>query len=235
MDKFIYAIGRLRAREAQLLDGASLQRMIEAKSFNEAFTLLRENPYYSAKIDRLPQAFDLSALLEQEEQDVIALLKELAPGNQALQLLWQRFAPEMTLDDYLQHVNFRPWADSHLLVPYLRSFVILARLRNMAINGHIEVESTKLRYRYTNYRWAVELGLDHYQKSGSLIVLEREIDNHLLDQVRPAKYLASGLDPLIGYWVAKEIEIKNLRLILIGKKLQLPNHELQLRLRKSYV
>lgn len=64
--------------------------------------------------------------------------------------------------------------------------------------------------------------------------LEREIDNHLLEIVQRAKVVPLGIEPLIGYLLAKEREILNLRLVFTGKLNNLPEETIRRRLRNVY-
>jgi V/A-type H+-transporting ATPase subunit C len=69
---------------------------------------------------------------------------------------------------------------------------------------------------------------------GSLSRLEREFDNYLINLIAPAKMISLGIEPLIGYWLAKENEVKVLRTILVGKVNQMANAEIKERLRRAY-
>jgi V/A-type H+-transporting ATPase subunit C len=63
---------------------------------------------------------------------------------------------------------------------------------------------------------------------------EREFDNYLIERIQPAKMISFGIEPLVGYWLAKENEVKILRIILVGKVNQMANVEIKGRLRHAY-
>lgn len=71
--------------------------------------------------------------------------------------------------------------------------------------------------------------------SGKYVKLERAADNMLLKFVKDAKYVTFGIEPLIGYIQAKNIEAVNIRLILTGKIANLPKEIIEERLRDTYV
>ena len=71
--------------------------------------------------------------------------------------------------------------------------------------------------------------------SDNLALLEAEIDNFLIEFLKQTRQRAFGVEPLIGYILAKELEIKNLRLIFIGKANSLDEDKIKVRLRESYV
>lgn len=64
---------------------------------------------------------------------------------------------------------------------------------------------------------------------------DRILDNILINEAAPARYLSSGLEPVAGYLIGKKIEIKNLRLLLVGKLNNLPPVEIKDYLRDLYV
>ena len=65
--------------------------------------------------------------------------------------------------------------------------------------------------------------------------LERAIDDLLLDMIAAAKRIPLGIEPLIGYLLAKEREILNLRLVITGKLNKLPEETVRRRLRNVYI
>ncbi|MGF6376519.1 V/A-type H+-transporting ATPase subunit C [Clostridiales Family XIII bacterium PM5-7] len=73
------------------------------------------------------------------------------------------------------------------------------------------------------------------KEKGQFGLLEKLCDNKLMEYNKQAKYLSFGIVPILGYWYAKEIEIDNLRIILIGILTGLTPEEIGERLRESYV
>ena len=109
-------------------------------------------------------------------------------------------------------------------------------------NGTIKLEDFKELWEQPNEKVAAWLGNTDYSKllsdgTGTLLSLtqlEREYDNFLLDLITPAKMISLGIEPLVGYLLAKENEVKLLRIILVGKANQLSNPEIKERLRRAY-
>lgn len=69
----------------------------------------------------------------------------------------------------------------------------------------------------------------------SLRVIERLCDDAWMDRVRQAKMVPSGAEVLIGYLIANEYAVKNIRIILAGKDAGLSNEKIRERIRESYV
>jgi V/A-type H+-transporting ATPase subunit C len=122
-----------------------------------------------------------------------------------------------------------------LFQKYAKGFILLNELRLKLLSGGFDPEAVETAYRYTDYHPAVSRGMAGYRKTGSLFILEREIDNHLMETLKRAKYLAFGIEPLVGFFYAKEIEHKIVRLILTLKKMGVPLEALKERLRLTYV
>ncbi|GAI62431.1 unnamed protein product, partial [marine sediment metagenome] len=66
---------------------------------------------------------------------------------------------------------------------------------------------------FKDYYGIVKDGIENWKKSGSFSFLEKLFDDYLLNFVKKAKYISFGIEPLIGYLVAKEMEVKNLRTV----------------------
>ena len=69
----------------------------------------------------------------------------------------------------------------------------------------------------------------------SLGELERAADNMWLGIAKEAKYVPFGAEVLIGYLIALEYEVKNIRILLAGKDAELARDVIRERLRESYV
>jgi vacuolar-type H+-ATPase subunit C/Vma6 len=236
MVKFAYAVGRIRALEANLLDESRLIRMIDAKDFESAYLVLQEAPFFAEKINQLPHPFDFDRLLELELETSCKILAELAPGNPLIEVLSKKNDPSLPLDSYIRLLaETSRRHPSPLFRKYVRGFIVLNQLKFRLLQGKFEPEAVIAEFRYTDYYPAVQHGMESYKTTGSLFALEREIDNHLTRTIQMAKYKAFGIEPLIGFMIAKEIEVKIIRLILTCKQLQVKTEEIKARMRLSYV
>ena len=64
---------------------------------------------------------------------------------------------------------------------------------------------------------------------------ERWCDNRMMDTIRPQKYNAFSVGPLVAYQLARENEIKTVRIILTGKQNEFPDEAIRERVREMYV
>lgn len=81
---------------------------------------------------------------------------------------------------------------------------------------------------------AAEGGSAELKETGSFTSLEKLCDDALVRYVKDAKYIAFGVEPLVAYVVAKQMEIKSVRIILAGKKAGISGQLLRERLRETY-
>lgn len=91
------------------------------------------------------------------------------------------------------------------------------------------------RFSMSNMYKYIKEGLENYVNSDNLNILDKELDDYLMEYLRSAKIITTGLAPIIGYINAKENEIKNIRIVLVGKINNVDSDSIKRRLRKNYV
>ncbi|MBN2058596.1 MAG: V-type ATPase subunit [Candidatus Saganbacteria bacterium] len=96
------------------------------------------------------------------------------------------------------------------------------------------INDISARLNYTTYFPTLSAGFAQLAETGSFSLLEKEMDDLLLQRFRKAKYLNSGIEPLTGFYLAKESELKTLRFILISKSNFVQPDRIKSRLRFSY-
>ena len=71
--------------------------------------------------------------------------------------------------------------------------------------------------------------------SDSSSAFERWCDNRIIQTIRPQKYNSFTIGPLVAYVLARQNEIKTVRIILTGKLNHLPDDAIRERVREMYV
>ena len=89
--------------------------------------------------------------------------------------------------------------------------------------------------RYTAYGAFLEEAMENYKKTGTLTNFEKLWDDFVMEYVKKAKYISLGIEPLIGYLIAKENEIRLCRIIMVGKINGMSKDIIRERLREVYV
>ena len=100
------------------------------------------------------------------------------------------------------------------------------RLAQAAIEGE---DAIGLYLESTPYADAVE----ELRRSPS--AFERWCDNLMIRRVKPQQYVPFGLGPLAAYILARENEVKSVRIVLSGKLNHLPEESIRERVREMYV
>lgn len=100
-------------------------------------------------------------------------------------------------------------------------------------NGDISHDSSL--FSNTRIAKSVGIGIEDYNKTGSLSIFEKEEDNYFIKSLKDVKRITYGPEVIFAYLYAKEMEIKNLRIILISKLNKLDSSFIRERLRETYV
>lgn len=90
------------------------------------------------------------------------------------------------------------------------------------------------RFSSSPYRVVVEQGINALLESRGLTTLEKLSDGFLTALSRTARFQAFGPEPIMNYILAKENEVRNIRIIMIGKLNGVPHEEIRERLREGY-
>jgi V/A-type H+-transporting ATPase subunit C len=88
---------------------------------------------------------------------------------------------------------------------------------------------------FKDYGKVIEEGISSYVKTKSLTKFEKLSDDFIFELAKKGKYVAFGIEPLVGYLMAKENEAKIVRMIMVGKINEIPNELIRERLRDVYV
>lgn len=78
-------------------------------------------------------------------------------------------------------------------------------------------------------------GTESLAETGMFTKLEKLLDNKLMEHVKSSKYIPFGIEPLAGYLIAKDNEIKVARIIMAGKLAGISQELIRERLRETYV
>lgn len=77
-------------------------------------------------------------------------------------------------------------------------------------------------------------GAESFEKEQKLAAFEKSFENYTIDKLQATKGITYGPEVLFSYLLARETEIKNLRMLIISKLNQVPAETIRSRLRGSY-
>lgn len=89
--------------------------------------------------------------------------------------------------------------------------------------------------KFFDYKKIIQPAVDYYEKNQSFLLLEKLNYDYLIDQLRYARYEPFGIEPLVGFYLAKDNEAKLLRIIMTAKLNNIDTHLVHQLLRKLYL
>lgn len=236
MDSLSYAIGRIRSMEAFLLNNEMLLRIASAKNFEAAFAALSENRYWAENIQKLESAFGFSLLLDRETERLLSLMRELCPDQPEIKALASKYSGRLSDESYLSVLeNASAFSHSKLFKRLVSTKRTFSGIKYDLLDRAVSADTLIARHAFSDFSRQINSAVEEFKRSQSLDQLDKEGDDVSMEIIRPAKYSAFGIDPMIGFFAAKETEIKNLRLVLSSKSLGIHLDKIRPRLRMSYV
>lgn len=101
------------------------------------------------------------------------------------------------------------------------------------INNSLDTFVKKMNF--TEHDKWVKNAYDEFQKTGDIGRVEKHGDNFMIETLKATKLVSFGPEPIIAYIMARENEIRALRIILTGKKNMVKPDTIRERLRDVYV
>ena len=252
--RYIYSVGRVRVLERYLLTQAQLERLIEAESFSSSLRDLAESRGYEDFQDKKNLA-EVESLLLSEGEKTLKLIREMAAL--AEDIIRDIFILEWNSLDRLQlEQACRRALAFHLdfLAGYLSrridwiNIILFLRIReyirreDLLKDGLISYGLIPPSFYLKLYSAAAEDFPKELSRYGytlprltPLAQVEKQADDELIRFLKPAKYEGFGYEPLFGYFLGRERELKNLRIILFGKFYNLSPDRIRENIREPYV
>jgi vacuolar-type H+-ATPase subunit C/Vma6 len=244
---YAFAIGKIRVLERYLLKKDMLLQMT-ALSPEQITHLLRERGLWHESILKVKDVSGLQEFFSQENLRYRRLLKSLLLDENLLSAI-------LSIDDLAKSLDFALKADNEFFILYLKTCIDLANIKmylrlkflgkqatfkeryipsgNIKISPHkelLDIESI-----FSPYRDLIKESKEYLEKNHSFLRLERLIDSYLIGILKRAKYLCLGAEPLISYFLAKELEMKMVHFILLARLKDLPSEILRERIPETYV
>ncbi|TJX13185.1 V-type ATP synthase subunit C [Tissierella creatinini] len=201
---------------------------------------------------------NLNDIKPEFSQAIEAVLKDLEINNDPQRI-------DMILDKYYFNHLYKMASETKidLFVEYVRDMIdfinvkSIIRLKNQGKdvkfsddvileNGNIDKETILAslndsvdnmihKFRNSKISSGLSKGLESYKHTGRLSDLEKYMDNYLMELNKASKNIHFGPEPLFSYLVAKEAEIKTLRIIMVAKINNLSPEVIRGRVRDLYV
>jgi len=220
-----------------LLDSGSiplnkLKVMIKERNYKEMPDIMREA--VNQCIDTFnrtgdPQAIDI--ILDGAAYEQMSRASNLSGNNYLKNIIMKTIDLENIKNFLRARRQDKPWdfVSKILLQGGILSKEFFYKSMEDSLDGF--AESLK----QTDYFSVCEEGVGRFKATGSLTRFEKLMDDFIMQVIKKAKYVSLGIEPLIGYLMAKETEIKNIRIIMVGKINNMSNEIIRERLREAYV
>lgn len=247
--RYIYSVARVRVLEARLLKKEIFLNMLAAGTLDMALKILTETASYALDILNIRNSKGVNEFIDAQRKKLERLASELFIESSLFEAyvylkkdLWKSyFLILQTRSDFLKDFIKR-FVDLYNIKTFLRMRYQKQPQETLKINllkgGYIPIQELINRLSRDEdgiYEAVIKDGTAHIDRDGDFSVLEREIDNYLINLMRPVKYMSFGPEALFGYCLAKENELKNLRLILLGRINNILPLMIQERLTQAYV
>jgi V/A-type H+-transporting ATPase subunit C len=216
---------------------------------------------YSDELLHVKNSRELEKILEQETQRLKDTVRDLILDKDLLCLLDIENLGETCLtcrifDSPFLHDYMNYLVDMHNIKTFLRLYVlgqpqeILSQ--HLSCEGFIKREDflefykqdimaflTRLEYIHTtgkivDYAYYLGEAISKTIKEKSFAVLERAINDFLMQVLLPAKYMTFGPEPVFAYYFARRNEISLMRMIILAKLNSMPSGLVKTRLNKVY-
>lgn len=87
----------------------------------------------------------------------------------------------------------------------------------------------------TQYGPKIKEGLREYGENYKLTLFEKSFEDHIMEHIKKGKLINFGPEPIFSYILAKETEIKIIRIIMVAKLNNVKSNVIRERLRDVYV
>jgi len=96
------------------------------------------------------------------------------------------------------------------------------------------IENLPKQFAATDYDKLLKVAIEDFLKTKSLKLFDKLMANYLMDMAKDEKIVSFGLESVIGYLYAKEMEITSIRIIMVGKFNNISTEAIVERLRDTY-
>ncbi len=253
---YAYGVGRVRALEKYLIPEPIFREAAEAQDARASLKLVYDAGAYPEELIKVVTSAELDSCLAREEEKLKRLLQEILIERELVEAFLLDDAPTQALmlaqrAGYPFIINYvRQRIDTANIKIFFRAkYTGLSRERveKMLLSGgripprtFIETYGSSWTeaaesFRATPYGELWIRAVEKLSEEETFIGLERGIEDLLMSYLRQAKYITFGPEPIFSYGLARKKEIKLVRLLGLGKMLQIPVEMIKERMSATYV
>ena len=253
---YIYAVGRTRALERHLVQRAVFEEAAEMKDFQAALKLVYDAGRYPEALVRVGDSAALDEVLNAEEEALKREMTELIPDKDVLEACLQASRPERALA--AAERSGYPFLKDHLRCRIdLGNIKVFLRAKYQGLSaerlqaqlregGFIRKKEFIDRFALATldlsevpdssaYREVWGKSVTALSERETFIPLERGIEDFLMKDLRRARSITFGPEPVFAYGQAKKRELALVHILVIGTMNSIPVELLQERISETYV
>jgi vacuolar-type H+-ATPase subunit C/Vma6 len=253
---YLYSVGRVRALERFLVQRAVFEEAVEMPDHSAALKLIYDSGRYPEPLVKARDSAELDAVLSGEEETLKREMTELILEKEVLESYLYTTRPERALA--AASTSNYPFLRDHVRRRIdLGNIKIFARARYQGLapeklrtrllgGGFIQIKEFTSRFSLASlemgevrdsspYRELWAKGLAALSERETFVPLERGIEDFLMNDLRRARHIIFGPEPVFAYGLAKRRELALVRLVGIGKMNSVPTELLQERISETYV
>lgn len=206
---YAYIIGRLRALETQFPTFNLVERMIEAKSADDAFRVLNDIPFISGSIGEY-SVDEFQKVLTRATQKMIQLLLKMSPSSESIQFLWMKYDFHNLKVALKARLTNRGYADvSHALVDL--GSLSAVEWEQFVLEGKTPPLTAGL------HETLIDVARE-YEKTGDSQIVDQIVDKHFLEEL--LSIARSFKSPLTVGYLQRLIDLTNLKTFIRSKELK---------------
>ncbi|MGB7296459.1 MAG: V-type ATPase subunit [Candidatus Aminicenantales bacterium] len=252
---YIYSVGRVRALERFLVQRAVFEEAAEMPEQAAALKLIYDAGRYPEALVKVRDSAELDAVLDGEEEALKREMTELILEKDVLDVFLYATQPEQALAAaagsgypfFRDHVRRRiDLGNIKIFVRARYQGLSAEKLRARLLEGGF-IQKREFIGRFalaslelgeirdsSPYRELWEKGLTALGERETFVPLERGIEDFLMNDLRRARSIIFGPEPVFAYGQAKRRELALVRLVGIGKMNSVPAELLQERISETY-
>jgi len=253
---YVYAVGRVRALETFLIQQAVFREAAETTDFSAALKVIYDAGRYPEDLIKARNSDDIDTFLAREGENVKREAAELIPEKDVLDAF-------LLADDPEESLAAARRSGYPFLREFTRRRIDLANIKRFSRAKYLGIPAEEFKIhllrggfmepkvfldRYTlppaelcaksggsDYCDLIIRATDALEERETFVVLERESENFLMRYLRLARRFTFGPEPVFAYAEAKKKELRLIRLVGVGKFIQLPAELLKERISETYV
>ena len=253
---YAYAVGRVRALENKLISRGVFLEAADEKDIDYSLKVIFDAGQFFDEMTNIRTSEDLDRFLEREQQELFRLIEKIMPDKEILNILFLR-------DNLEESFRISLVAGYEFIIEYVRRKIDLGNLKVLVRAKYLELSRDRLKknmvkggfikkdelveyfdlsfseigekLQSTPYRSIWEKSYEALEEEETLVVLERGIEDYLMNHLRKSKQIVFGPEPVFAYALARQRELSLVRLLGIGKINQIPVSILKKRMSETYV